>query len=202
MARPSAPIMQQSLAEVLDQVADRTPGPGAGAVAALAVAFAAALVEMTSKYDDSILAQARGVRANALRTRMLEVAEVERDAYQPVLDAEAMDTDDPQREYRLASALAAASAPPLAIANAGAQVAFLAAESATLGNPALIGDAVTAAELADGATRAAAHLVRINLSDSPGDPRRTEVTGLVSSAAEALEDAFAAAAEPEGSAPA
>jgi methenyltetrahydrofolate cyclohydrolase len=202
MARPSAPITQQSLDEVLDQVADRTPGPGAGAVAALAVAFAAALVEMTSKYDDSILAQARGVRANALRTRMLEVAEVERDAYQPVLEAEAMDADHPQREQRLAAALAAASSPALATASAGAQVAFLAAESATLGNPALIGDAVTAAELADGATRAAAHLVRMNLSDSPGDPRRTEVTGLVSSAAEALEDAFAAAAEPEGSAPA
>ena len=90
----------------------------------------------------------------------------------------------------------------LATAGAGAQVASLAAESATQGNPALIGDAVTAAELADGATRAAAHLVRMNLSDSPGDPRRTEVTGLVSAAAEALEEAFAAAAEPEGSAPA
>jgi formiminotetrahydrofolate cyclodeaminase len=155
---------------------------------------------MTSKYDDSILAQARGVRANALRARMLEVADVERDVYQPVLDAEAMDADHPQREHRLASALAAASAPALATAGAGAQVAALAAESATQGNPALIGDAVTAAELADGATRAAAHLVRMNLSDSPGDPRRTEVTGLVSAASEALEDAFAAAAE--GSAPA
>jgi formiminotetrahydrofolate cyclodeaminase len=181
-------------------VADHTPGPGAGTAAAVAVAFAAALVEMTSKFDDSILAQARGMRASALRTRMLEIADVERDIYQPVLDAEAMDPGHPQREQRLASALAAASSPPLATANAGAQVAFLAAESATLGNPALIGDAVTAAELADGATRAAAHLVRMNLSDSPGDPRRTEVTGCVHAAAEALEDAFAAAAEPEGSA--
>jgi formiminotetrahydrofolate cyclodeaminase len=200
MARPAAPLREQSLAEVLDQVADRSPGPGGGAVAALAVAFAAALVEMTATYDDSILAQARSVRANALRTRMLEVAEIERDVYQPVLDAEAMDVDHPQRESRLASALAAASVPALTTASAGAQVAGLAAESATQGNPALIGDAVTAAELADGATRAAAHLVRMNLSDSPGDPRRTEVTGLVSAAAEALEDAFAAAAE--GSAPA
>jgi formiminotetrahydrofolate cyclodeaminase len=202
MARPSAPLTQQSLAEVLDQVADRTPGPGGGAVAALAVALAAALVEMTSRYDDSILAQARGARANALRARMLEIADVERSVYEPVLEAQAMDPDHPQREYRLASALAAASAPALATAGAGAQVAGLAAESATQGNPALIGDAVTAAELADGATRAAAHLVRMNLSESPGDPRRTEVTGLVGAASEALEEAFAAAAEPEGSAPA
>jgi formiminotetrahydrofolate cyclodeaminase len=202
MGRPSAPLSQQSLAEVLDQVADHTPGPGGGAVAAVTVAFAAALVEMTAKFDDSILAQARGMRAMALRTRMLEIADVELDIYGPVLEAQAMDPDHPQREHRLAAALAAASSPPLATASAGAQVAFLAAESATQGNPALIGDAVTAAELADGATRAAAHLVRMNLVDSPGDPRRTEVTGLVSAAAEALEEAFAAAAEPEGSAPA
>jgi formiminotetrahydrofolate cyclodeaminase len=202
MPRPPAPLTQQSLADVLDQVAERTAGPGAGSVAAITVAFAAALVEMTATYDDSILAQARGMRATSLRTRMLEIAEIEQTAYEPVLEAEAMEPGHPQREHRLAAALAAASAPPLATASAGAQVAYLAAESATQGNPALIGDAVTAAELADGATRAAAHLVRVNLSDSPGDPRRTEVTGLVHAAAEALEDAFAAAAEPEGSAPA
>ncbi len=202
MARPSAPLTQQPLAEVLDQVADRTAGPGGGAVAALAVAFAAALVEMTARFDDSLLARAREARANALRTRMLEVADIERDIYQPVLDAQAMDVDHPQREQRLAAALAAASSPALATAGAGAQVAYLAAESATQGNPALIGDAVTAAELADGATRSAAHLVRMNLVDSPGDPRRTEVSGLVIAASEALEEAFNAAAEPEGSAPA
>jgi methenyltetrahydrofolate cyclohydrolase len=202
MARPPAPLTQQPLAEVLEQLAEHTPGPGGGAAAALAVALAAALVEMTAKYDESILAQARLVRANALRTRALEQADIERDVYQAVLDARAMEPDHPQRENRLASALAAAASPPLTIAGVGAQVASLAAESATQGNPALIGDAVTAAELADGATRAAAHLVRMNLVDSPGDPRRTEVAGLVNAAAGALEEAFAAAAEPQGSAPA
>ena len=90
MARPSAPLSQQSLAEVLDQVADRTPGPVVDG-RRVTVAFAAALVEMTSKFDDSILAQARAMRANALRTRMLEIADVERDIYGPVLEAEAMD---------------------------------------------------------------------------------------------------------------
>jgi methenyltetrahydrofolate cyclohydrolase len=202
MARPSVQLTQQPLADVLEQLAEHTPGPGGGAAAAVAVALAAALVEMTAKYDDSIMAQARLARANALRARALEMADIERDAYQPVLDARAMAPDHPQREHRLASALAAAASPPLRTAGVGAQVAALAAESATQGNPALIGDAVTAAELADGATRAAAHLVRMNLVDSPGDPRRTEVAGLVIAASEALEEAFAAAAEPQGSAPA
>ena len=197
MARPAAPLTQQPLADVLDRIADRTPGPGGGAAAAVAVALAAALVEMTAKYDDSILAEARMTRANALRGRALEMAEIERDAFVPVLEAFAMEADHPQREHRLAAALAAAASPPLTTAGIGAQVAALAAESATQGNLALIGDAVTAAELADGGTRAAAHLVRMNLADSPGDPRRTEVPGLVNAAAAALEEAFAAAAEPQ-----
>jgi methenyltetrahydrofolate cyclohydrolase len=197
MARPSAPLTQQPLADVLERIAERTPGPGGGAAAAVAVALAAALVEMTAKFDDSIMAQARMARANALRGRALELVEIERDAYEPVLQAQAMEPDHPQRDHRLAAALAAAASPPLTTAGIGAQVAALAAESATQGNLALIGDAVTAAELADGGTRAAAHLVRMNLADSPGDPRRTEVTGLVNAAAEALEEAFAAAAEPQ-----
>ena len=197
MARPSAPLTQQTLADVLEQIAERTPGPGGGAAAAVAVALAAALVEMTGKYDDSIMAQARMARANALRGRALELVEIERDAYAPVLEAQALEPDHPQRDHRLAAALAAAASPPLTTAGIGAQVAALAAESAIQGNLAVIGDAVTAAELADGGTRAAAHLVRMNLADSPGDPRRTEVTGLVNAAAEALEEAFAAAAEPQ-----
>ena len=77
MARPSAPFTQQPLADVLEQLAEHTPGPGGGAAAAVAVALAAALVEMTAKYDESILAQARMVRANALRTRALEQADIE-----------------------------------------------------------------------------------------------------------------------------
>ncbi len=194
MARPPAPLATQPLEDVLEQLAERTPGPGGGTGAAVAVAVAAALVEMTAKFDSSIMGQARLARANALRARALELIEIERGAFEPVLEAQRMDPDNPQREQRLASALAAAASPPLTIAGIGAQIAALAAESATGGNPSTVGDAVTAAELADGATRAAAHLVRINLADSPGDPRRTEVTGLVSAAAQALEEAFAAAA--------
>ena len=128
---------------------------------------------------------------------MLEQGRIEPDAYQPVLDAQAMEPDDPHRDNRLPSALTAAAAPPLTTAVFGAQVAALAAESATQVNPALIGDAVTAAELADDATRAAADLVQMKTwPNSPGDPRRTEVTGFVAAAAEALEEAFAATAEP------
>lgn len=194
MARSLRPIAQQPLAEVVGKLAAQTPAPGGGTAAAIAVALAAALVEMSSAFDTSISARARGVRAESLRARALELADVDLDAYGPVLEALRMPDESPQREQRLAASLAAAAGPPLTIAGIGSQVAALAAESATQGSPHLVGDAVVAAELADGATRAAAHLVRLNLAESPGDPRRTEVTGLVNAAAEALEQAFAVAA--------
>ena len=195
METQAAPLGEQPLTDVLERVAARTPGPGAGSVAAVACSLAAGLVEMTARYDDSLLAQARLARAGALRERALEIVDHEVTAYEPVLEALAMDADHPQREMRLAAAKAQAAAGPLAIAGIAAQLGGLAAESAVNGSDEMVAEAVVAAELADGACRAAAHLVRINLQDSPGDPRRTEVTGLAAAASEALEEAFARASE-------
>jgi hypothetical protein len=52
---------------------------------------------------------------------------------------------------------------------------------------------VAAAELAEGACRAAARLVQINLAGAPGDPRLTEVAGLIHAAAEARAETLAKA---------
>ena len=194
MQPPVAPLADLPLNEVMERLAQRTPAPGAGTAAALSCSLAAGLIEMAARFDSSISSEARLLRASALRERALELAERELHSYEPVLEALAMPAGDRQRETRLAAARSAASAAPLAIAGIGAQLAGIAAECATHGSEHLIGEAITAAELADGACRAAAHLVRINLRDSPGDPRRTEVRGLVQTAAEALEEAFASAA--------
>ena len=73
---------------------------------------------------------------------------------------------------RLRDASSAAAEPPLAIAEAAAEVAELArAAGARRGRPALRGDALAGADLAAGAARAAARLVEINLADAPGDAR-------------------------------
>ncbi|HEX3979338.1 MAG TPA: cyclodeaminase/cyclohydrolase family protein, partial [Solirubrobacteraceae bacterium] len=95
---------------------------------------------------------------------------------------------------RLATALAGASAAPLAIASVGAQLAGIAAETVDGVSAHLVGEAVVASELAEGACRAAARLVEINLAGAPGDPRLTEVAGLVQSAAEARAETLAKAA--------
>jgi formiminotetrahydrofolate cyclodeaminase len=181
--------------KVLDRLAEKTPGPGAGSTAALVCSLAAALLEMTTAFDTTPIGSACAVRAGALRDRGLELAERERESYAPVLDAMRLPAADPDREARLASALAAASTAPLAIASVGAQLAGIAAETVDGVSDQLVGEAVVAAELAEGACRAAARLVQINLAGVPADPRLTEVAGLVTAAAEARAETLAKASD-------
>jgi formiminotetrahydrofolate cyclodeaminase len=72
---------------------------------------------------------------------------------------------------------------PLEVAEIGDRVAALATAIAAGGNPAVRGDALTAARLAAAAAQAAAALVRINLAGTPGDPRAIRATHLASLAA-------------------
>jgi len=123
-------------------------------------------------------------RAGELRTRALELAEIELHAYEPVLEALRLPRDDPARSERVAAAAADASRSPLEIAGVAADLAELAAELARNGNPNLAGDAIAGALLAEAAAQAAARLVAINLTDG----------GLVTEAAEYARRAAAARA--------
>jgi formiminotetrahydrofolate cyclodeaminase len=183
------------LNEVLDRLAEKTPGPGAGSTAALVCSLAAALLEMTAAFDTTPMGSACGVRAGALRDRALELADRELHSYEPVLEALRLPASDPERETQLARAMAAASAAPLAIASVGAQLAGIAAETVDGVSDHLVGEAVVASELAAGACRAAARLVEINLAGAAGDPRLTEVAGLVKAAAEARAETLAKACD-------
>jgi methenyltetrahydrofolate cyclohydrolase len=182
------------LSQVLDRLAEKTPEPGAGSTVALVCGLAAALLEMAAAFDSSPMGLACGVRAAALRARALELAERERHSYAPVLEVLRLPASHPERATRLASALAGASTAPLAIASVGAQLAGIAAETVDGVSDQLVGEAVVASELAEGACRAAARLVEINLAGAPGDPRLTEVAGLVKSAAESRAETLAKAA--------
>ena len=89
-----------------------------------------------------------------------------------------------QRDFALGAALVRAAEVPLAIAEAAADVAELAALAAADGAPHLRPDATAAAALAEAAIRAATHLVEINLAIVPGD-RHTEAAARLSAAAAA-----------------
>jgi formiminotetrahydrofolate cyclodeaminase len=154
------PLAELTISEYLDQTAARTPAPGGGAAAAIAGATAAALVQMAAEFaPDEAIAE----KAEALRTRLLELADEDLFAYRPVLEALRRPRDDPERSVSLAGALSAASQPPLAIADAAADVAELAAAIAPT-NEHLTGDANVAALLAAASAQAATRLVELNLA--------------------------------------
>lgn len=106
-------------------------------------------------------------RAGELRTRALELAEIELHAYEPVLEALRLPRDDPERAARVSATQTEASKSPAEIAEVAAEVAELAAELATNGNPNLKGDAIAGALLAEGAAQSASRLVAINLAEGP-----------------------------------
>lgn len=170
------PVADLSLAELLAEVAARTPAPGGGAGAAWTCAMAAALTQMAASFSEGDRMAEVAARAEQLRSHALELADMDATAYGAVLTA----TGDARRV-----ALSAAADPPLLMARAAAEVAALAAEVAKDGNQHLVGDAATAVHLAEAAAQAAANLVRINLAGSPDDARLADVATQTDAAASA-----------------
>jgi formiminotetrahydrofolate cyclodeaminase len=187
----------QSLHDLLDAVAAQRPAPGGGCSAAWAGAFAAGLVEMAASFTlarpkyAGVHSRMGDVRQDAkvLRKRLLELAEADADAYEPVIAAMRMPERHPLRERKLEDAQSKAAEVPLATAEAAARVAEHAAETARVGNQHLTGDAITGALLAEAACRAAAQLVQINLAGRV-DPRQARASEAVTRAAAARDGAL------------
>jgi formiminotetrahydrofolate cyclodeaminase len=199
MSSAERPLADRPLRELLDSVAARTPAPGGGTAAALAGAFAAGLVEMAAKFtvapgDDADRGARIGEaieRVRRLRERLTELAEHDLEAYGPVLEAQRLPRDEPDRAGRVREALSVAADSPAAIARATAEIAELGAELSRGGNEHLVGDAITGALLAEAACRAATGLVEINLAREPQDPRLPEVAAVARRAAAARAKALA-----------
>ena len=124
----------------------------------------------------AVVAQAESLRARALR-----LAQEDADALEAFLaereapGAERVET----RDFRLGRTLHRAADAPLAIAEAAADIAALAAHTAERCAGEVRADAAAAALLARGAAAAAAHLVEVNLATVEGDARVTRARGLV-----------------------
>jgi formiminotetrahydrofolate cyclodeaminase len=161
--------------ELCESVAGQTSAPGGGSVAAIVTAFAASLTAMAARFATEHWEDAPGAvaQAEALRARVLPLAEEDARAYESFLLARRMSKDfDPQvRDAAIGEALSRAADVPLAIAEAALDVASLAAELVERGNPNIRGDAATAVLLSEAAVRATANLVEINLGTRDGDER-------------------------------
>jgi formiminotetrahydrofolate cyclodeaminase len=168
---PAASLAGERLGDLLESLAARTPAPGGGSAAGIVLALAAALCAMAARFS-ARLAAADEIAATAdrLRQRAIHLAAEDSLAYAGVLQARRLrpGTDPALREEAIAAAMAQAVAVPLEISEIGAEVARLATEVASAGNPNLLGDALTAVLLAEAAAAAAATLVEINVSDQGG----------------------------------
>ena len=178
--------LDMTVGRFLDALSAATPDPGGGAVAALAVTLAAGLCVMTARLSGRQLpaAEETAARAERLRDRAAPLAQADAEAYRAVIAA----FRAPGRAGA-AAALSAACAVPMEVAEIGAEVAEIAAG----GNPNVRGDAITAALLAASGARAAAALVKINLTGAEDDGRPARAEHLAAEAARLAAEAEAGA---------
>jgi formiminotetrahydrofolate cyclodeaminase len=132
----------------------------------------------------------RGASAQAetLRQRIAPLAQLDAEAYEVSLVALHLpeELEAETRSTLIGDAVARAGQVPLAIADYASDVIALAAEICERCDPARRPDVVAAARLAQGAVEAAAHLVAVNLTFAPNDPRVDRAHMLVRTAQEAL----------------
>jgi len=143
----------------------------------------------TTQLDD---APDLATAAERLRDRAASLCEADAAAYGLVIEAMRLprEPDPEDRSGRIAAALSVATDVPLEVVQIAVKVAALAERLASDGNPSLLGDAVTAALLADSGARAAAALVVLNLGDFSEDDRTAQVAVLLAEAAESARSAW------------
>ena len=161
-------------------IASSAPAPASGSAIAAVVAAAAALVQKVARLSTRQWPEAGEVhmRAERLRLRAEELIEEDSQAYLAFVEAMGAGVD-------VAGAKARTIEIPLEIVRAAAEVAALAEQSASLGNPKLRPDAVVAGILAAAATESAAYLVGINVGET-ADARWDEARRLASEASARL----------------
>ena len=130
------------------------------------VAAAAALVEKSARLSTKQWegAAAAVERAHALRVESFELIEEDAQAYLAFVEAVRSQQDVGLAHARTVDV-------PLRMTHAAAEVAELAVQLASHGNPNLRADAVVAATLAAAAAESGLTLISVNLGDAAADPR-------------------------------
>jgi len=157
-------LLDLTVRELLEAVAERTPAPGGGGVAALTTALAAGLAGMAARFGDGAATE----RADALRAAVAPLADADAAAYSAYLAATRLPRDDPGRAAAIAATRRETIAVPARIVELAGEVAELAADLARTGNRNLHGDATAAVHLAAAAATAAAELLAANVADDDG----------------------------------
>jgi formiminotetrahydrofolate cyclodeaminase len=186
-------LLELTVRAWLDELGDANPSPAGGSAAAVAGAMAASLVTMTARLSED-WEDAGGVvaQASSLAGRLGSLADIDADIYTETLIALDHRDEIPaeRRDLVLGETLSRAAQAPLAIAQAAADVAILAAEAAEHADPRLRPDADAAAALAAAAAQAAARLVEVNLVTTRDDPRVAQARTAAEAAVRAMRRSF------------
>jgi formiminotetrahydrofolate cyclodeaminase len=190
-------LLEAPLREVLQRVANETVVPGGGSTTVAAVALAAGLLAMTGRRSRESWREAGGAigQAEALRDRAAWLVQESANAYERAVNKlreGATSGEQEVRDWELGVVLGRAAYAPLACAEVAADVGELAAEVAERCDPAVRGDAVAAALLAESGVRVGAHLVEINLTVGEGDERMELSRALIARAEQSRARALAA----------
>ena len=189
-------LLDSSVGDFIDVLAQEE-APGGGSAAAVTVAMAAGLVVMVAEASKNYWAEAGGAigQAETFRARVTPLAQADAEAFRDALTIlrRREEVSERYRDQTLRDALEKSAEIPVRIAEAGADLACLAALLVENGNPEVRADAVVACVLAEGGARAAATLVETNLGATPDDARVRHVKSLVEVAADASKRALAAA---------
>jgi formiminotetrahydrofolate cyclodeaminase len=199
---------EMSVAAFLNELAAKQSTPGGGGAAALTGSQAAALLCMVANFTVGAKKYA-GVQeemtnylaeAEALRTRLLALADEDVVAFQGVTACYAMprESDDEKaaRTMALQKALKEAARVPFATAQSAVKIMMLAKPVAEKGNSNVVSDAAVSLYLADAALHAAIVNVNINLKFIK-DPAFVE--GMASDCKRLLAEAAAALEEGKAS---
>jgi methenyltetrahydrofolate cyclohydrolase len=186
-------LLDLPLREFLDVVSGEEPTPGGGSAAAIAVAISAGLSAMVARASpDWPEAGSAVAQAERLRKRVAPLAQRDAEAYEEALVTLRLPerVEPAVRDAAVGAALGRTAEVLLAIGEAGADAAWLAALIADRGTPERRGDAVAAAQLAEAGARAAAALIAVNLTVRPGDERFVHAQELAATASDAAREAL------------
>ena len=176
-------IASLPLTEMLTRLGSKEPAPGGGAAAAVVGAISAGLASMVVAYsiDKKSLAEHREKLSTAssllveIRTKLLEFADKDAEAYAGLNELWSLPKDDPKRVEKWDSALDLAIMVPLGIMEAGSELMNVYEKIAPISNPNLHSDLASAAAMCHASVISAGHSVRVNAEMLEDAGRKAEV---------------------------
>jgi formiminotetrahydrofolate cyclodeaminase len=188
----------ETLGRFLELISEPTPAPAAGSGIAVTIGIAAALCAKTARLSTRHAPDATEIAHSAveLRNRALQLCQLDAQTFLLLLLArrESSKQSSAVTDAKVHAAQRETDGVLLELTNVAVEIGEIATRLVEVGNPNLIGDALTATLLAESGARSAVALIIVNTQANATDAQVLELRGLLaraeSSATHAQHDAF------------